>query len=109
MQSKFGDYFGLGGGNGFADGLDDGLVGRETDPALLRYLAAADPDGEFTAVAFDQVGVEIELQFDRGRRTEGPRSIGRSNRAEADAYVGHVLLVAFCATGSQFCRGRRIN
>jgi len=80
------------------------LVGGEAEPAFLGYLAVAEPDGEFAAGAFDEFGVDAEFFFDRGRRTEGPGSVCRSDRAEADSHFTHSSLVTFRGGKSQTTR-----
>jgi hypothetical protein len=80
------------------------LVGGEAEPAFFGYLAVVDPDGEFAAGAFDEFGVDTEFFFDSGRRTEGPGSIGPSDRAEADSHFTHSSLVTFRGRKSQTTR-----
>jgi hypothetical protein len=70
----------------------------------LGYLAVVDPDGEFAAGAFDEFGVDAEFFFDRGRHTEGPGSVCRSDRAEADSHFTHSSLVTFRGGKSQTTR-----
>src|SRR5215204_3639035 len=63
----------------FADGLYNGIVIRKEDPAFLRDLLISDPDGEFTAAAFDQFNVLPERVFDGGRHTGGTWPVRRSD------------------------------
>ena len=90
------------------DGCYDGVVIRKEDPAFLRDLLISDPDGEFTAAAFDQFNVLPERVFDGGRHTGGTWPVRRSDFTETNSYFTHGVnyttlgtLVGFsCRTGA---------
>jgi hypothetical protein len=68
----------------------DGIIVGKEDPAFLGDLLVSDPDGEFTAAAFDQFNIGPERVFDGGRHTGGAWPVRRSDFTETDSNFTHV-------------------
>ena len=73
----------------FADGCHDGIVVGKEDPAFLGDFLISDPDGEFTAAAFDQFDIDSQSVFDSGRHTGGTWLVRRSDLTKTNSHFTH--------------------
>ena len=62
-------------GQGLADSRKDLLIRREKDEALFGDDSAANADGKFAEVTFNQFGFDSEFAFQEGRHPGGARLV----------------------------------
>jgi hypothetical protein len=67
-----------------AHSLEDLLVTRKSNPALLGHHLVADPDRELTGLSADGFDVNTEFLLQQRRYPSSARRIGRSNQAMPD-------------------------
>ena len=77
------------------DAFDDFFIRRKHYPAFLSDGFVTDANGKFAAFAFDYFGFDAECFFDFCRRTDGTRTIRRSDLAKIYAYFFHKITPLF--------------